>query len=161
MVFTDSSNSFNSINREALWNVLSRFGCPIYKLYTTVLRLLHDKMTATFLINGTETEPFTIRTEMKHGCVIAPTLFTINLCSMLFLVRHRRPRGVKIDYRLDGKHFNLSRSSQDQNKSDRLIAFSMLMTVSFLPTQQKSFRQASTLLPKHVKDHIPIRSRQL
>ena len=68
----------------------------------TILRLLHDKMTATVLTNGTETEPFTVRTVVKQGCVkfIAPTLFTVYLFAMLFLVRDRRV--VEIDYRLGG-----------------------------------------------------------
>ena len=75
--FINLTKAFDSINREALWKVLSRFGCPAYSI--TILSLLHDKMTATVLINGTETEPFTIRTGVKQGRVIAPTLLTVYL----------------------------------------------------------------------------------
>ena len=77
--------------------------------FITILRLLHDKMTTTVFITGIETETFTIRTEMKQGYVIAPTLFTIYLCAILFLVRNRLPRVVEMYYRLDGRLFNLSR----------------------------------------------------
>ena len=56
-----------------------------------------------------KTEPFTTSTWVKQGCVIAPTLFTVYLCALLFLVRHRLPCGVETDYRLDGRLFNLSR----------------------------------------------------
>ena len=77
--------------------------------FITILRLLHDNMTATVLFNGTETEPFTTRTGFKQGCVIAPTLFTFYLCAILFLVRDRLPHGVELDCRLDGRLFNLSR----------------------------------------------------
>ena len=73
----DFPMAFDSINREALWKVLSISGSPAS--FTTLLRLLHDKMTATVLIKGTVTEPFTIRTGVKQGCFIAPTLFTIYL----------------------------------------------------------------------------------
>ena len=66
-------------------------------------------MTPTVLINGTETEHFTIRPGEKKGCVIIPTLFTINLWVILFLIRDRLPRGVEIDYWLDRRLFNLSR----------------------------------------------------
>ena len=107
MAFIDLINAFDSINREALWKVLSMFGCPAN--FITILRLLHDKMTATILFNGTETEPFTIRTGVKQGYVIAPTLFTVYLCAILFLVHDRLPHGVELDYRLYGKLFNLSR----------------------------------------------------
>ena len=48
-LFIDSAKAFESINREALWKVLSRFDCPAN--FITILRLV----TATVLINGTET----------------------------------------------------------------------------------------------------------
>ena len=67
MAFIDLTNAFNVISREALWKVV-----------ITILRLLHDKMAATVLFNGTETENFTIRTGVKQGCVITPTLFTVS-----------------------------------------------------------------------------------
>ena len=102
MAFIALTNAFDSINREALW-----FGCPAN--FITILRLLHDKMTATVLFNGTETEPFTIRTGIKQGYTIAPTLFTVYLCAILFLVLARLPHGVELDYRLDGRLFNMSR----------------------------------------------------
>ena len=104
MAFIDLTKAFDSINREALWKVLSRFWCPAN--FITILRLLHDKMTATVLFNGTETEPFTIRTGVKQGCVTA--LVTGYLCTNLVLVRGRLPIGVELDYRLDGRLFNLS-----------------------------------------------------
>ena len=66
-------------------------------------------MTATVLFNWTETEPFTIRTGVKQGCVIVPTLFTVYLCAILFVLRDRLPHGVELDYRFDGMLFNLSR----------------------------------------------------
>jgi len=52
-------------------------------------------MTAIVVINGTEREPFTISTRVKPGSVIAPTLFTIYPCAVLFLVRDRLPRRVE------------------------------------------------------------------
>ena len=55
-------------------------------------------MTATVLTNGTEAVER-----------VAPTLFTTYLCAILFLVRDHLPSGVDIDYRLDGRLFNLSR----------------------------------------------------
>ena len=60
IAFIDLTKAFDSINREGLWKVMSRFGCPTN--FMTMVRHLHDNMTATVLINGTETEPLTIRT---------------------------------------------------------------------------------------------------
>ena len=50
MAFIDLAKAFDSINRETLWTVLSRIGCPVN--FITILRLLRDKMTATVLFNG-------------------------------------------------------------------------------------------------------------
>ena len=107
MAFIDLNKAFNSINREALWKVLSRFGCPVK--FIIILRILHSKMTATVLFNRTDPEPFTIRTGIKQGCVIAPTPFTIYLCVILLFIRYQLPHGVEPDYRLDGRLFNLNR----------------------------------------------------
>ena len=46
---------------------------------------------------------------LLNRCVIAPNLFTVYLCTILFLDRDRLPHGVELDYRLDGRLFNLSR----------------------------------------------------
>ena len=53
MTFNDLTDAFVSINQEALWNVLSRFGCPAN--FITIMRLLDDKITETVLINGAGT----------------------------------------------------------------------------------------------------------
>ena len=77
-------------------------------LFVPILRLLYDKMTTAVLFNGTETEPFTIRTGVKQGCFIAPTLFTVYLYAILFLVHDRLPHDAELEYRLDGRLVNLS-----------------------------------------------------
>ena len=60
MACLDLNKASDSNDCEALWNVLPRFVCPSNII--TILELLDDKTTATVLINGTKTEPFTIRT---------------------------------------------------------------------------------------------------
>ena len=106
-VFVDLTKASDSIDCEALWKVLPIFACP--SNFITIRRLLDYKMTATVLINGTKTEPFTVHTGMNQGCVIAPTLSIIYLCVILFFVRDRLPCGVEIDHLLDERLFSLSR----------------------------------------------------
>ena len=69
----------------------------------------------------TETEPFTVRTGVKQGCVIGPTLFTVYLCAIIFLVLHRLLHGVELDYRLDGRLFNLSRFKAKTNVMKSIV----------------------------------------
>ena len=75
-----------------------------YRFYHNPGTSPRQDATATVFINGTETEPVTDRSGVKHGRVT----FTIYLCAILLLVRDRLPCGVEIDYRLDGSLFNLN-----------------------------------------------------
>ncbi|KAI8516668.1 hypothetical protein Bbelb_052490 [Branchiostoma belcheri] len=119
MAFIDLTKAFDSLNREALWKILKRFGCP--DKFITILRLLHDQMTAKVLCNGSETESFTIKTGVKQGCILAPTIFDIYLLAVLILIKDRLPPGVTIRYRYDGSIFNLRRLNA-VTKVQRVVA---------------------------------------
>ena len=108
MAFIDLTKAFDSVNRQALWLVLAKIGCP--EKYLRVLRLLHDNMSATVLSgSGDETEPFQVDTGVKQGCVIAPTLFSIFIAAILHLTSKLLPQGVNIMYRTDGQLLNINR----------------------------------------------------
>ena len=106
MAFIDLTKAFDSINREALWRILAKYGCP--EKFISILRLLHDGMSARVL-GGTGGEAFEVRTGVKQGCVIAPTLFSIFISAIFHLIQDRLPHGVEIIYRMDGGLFNLRR----------------------------------------------------
>ena len=106
MAFFDLSKAFDSISRTALWKILLKFGCP--QKFVSILQLLHDEMQAVILNNDDMTEPVHIRTGVKQGCVIAPTLFSIFLTAMLHLTTENIPNGIQLVYRMDSKLFNLS-----------------------------------------------------
>ena len=44
LVFIDLTKAFDTVNREALWTVLERIGCP--PKLVSIIRLFHDGMTA-------------------------------------------------------------------------------------------------------------------
>lgn len=107
MAFIDLVKAFDSVNREALWKILAKVGCP--PKYIQILRLLHDNMNATVLSNEGQGESFQITTGVKQGCVIAPTLFSLFISAILHLVKGYLPSGVEILYRFDGGIFNPNR----------------------------------------------------
>ncbi|XP_076056334.1 uncharacterized protein LOC143034284 [Oratosquilla oratoria] len=78
MTFFDLTKSFDSVNRSALWKILSHFGCP--DKYINIMRLFHDNMQATILCNGDMTDPIEIRTGVNQGYTYRSddTLFQIN-----------------------------------------------------------------------------------
>ena len=106
-VFIDLTKAFDTVNREALWTVLERFGCP--PKFISMIRLFHDGMTGKVLSNGNVTEAFAISNGVKQGCVLAPVLFNIFFTCMLSHAVRDQERGVYICYRLDGSLFDLRR----------------------------------------------------
>lgn len=109
VAFINLSKAFDTVNREFLWNILLKFGCP--KKFVNILRQFHEGMRSHVTIGGQESDPFKVRTGDRQGCVLAPVLFNIFLlCVTLFLhERIQRDRGVTVDFRLDGNLFNIRR----------------------------------------------------
>ncbi|XP_076031048.1 uncharacterized protein LOC143019264 [Oratosquilla oratoria] len=122
MAFIDLTKAFYSVSRELLWNTLSTYGCP--PKYIRILRLLHDGMFATVLVNNGTTDPFQVNTGVKQWCVIAPTLFIIFIATILHIIKDDLPSGIEIVYRTQGKLFNLARlKSKTKTSSCSLIEF--------------------------------------
>ena len=99
-VFTDLTKAFDTVNREALWTVLERLGCP--PKFISMIRLFHEGMTGQVLSHGNVTEAFAISNGVKQGCVLAPVLFNIFFTCMLSHAVRDLEKGVNIRYRLDG-----------------------------------------------------------
>jgi hypothetical protein len=81
MVFVDLTKAFDSVNREGLWTVLERFGCPDH--FVQVIMNLHCDMKATISSWDKLSDPFPVNNGVKQGCVLAPTLFSIYLAAVL------------------------------------------------------------------------------
>ncbi|VDM03196.1 unnamed protein product [Schistocephalus solidus] len=56
--FVDLTNAFDTVNRDELWKVMQKFGCP--KWFTHMVRQLPDGMTARVTDNGTVSEAFAV-----------------------------------------------------------------------------------------------------
>ena len=76
----------------------------------------YTNMKGTVQFNGSSSRPFDIRSGVKQGCVLAPTLFGIFFA---LLVRHAfgtASEGICLRTRSDGRLFNLGRPPQSQDK---------------------------------------------
>ncbi len=122
LAFIDLTKAFDMVDRQALWSILSRYGC--HDKYIRILRLLYDGMKVTMLSNGgTKSEPFTVETGVKQGCVIAPTLFAIFFAAILPLIGEELPQGIPIMYRTDGRSkVNCTTITELQYANDNVIA---------------------------------------
>ena len=75
VAFIDLTKAFDLVSRDGLFNILLKIGCPP-KLHS-MIRSFHDDMKATIEYEGSMSEPFDIKSGLKQGCVLAPTLFGI------------------------------------------------------------------------------------
>nr|VZI38260.1 unnamed protein product [Spirometra erinaceieuropaei] len=105
--FVDLTKAFDTVNREGLWKIMQKFGCP--QRFTQMGRQLHDGMMARVTDNGAVSEAFAVTNGVKQGCVLAPTLFSLMFSAMLMdAYRDERP-GIRIAYRTDGHLLNQRR----------------------------------------------------
>uniref|UniRef100_K7EZ86 Reverse transcriptase domain-containing protein n=2 Tax=Pelodiscus sinensis TaxID=13735 RepID=K7EZ86_PELSI len=105
--FVDLTKAFDTVSREGLWRIMSKFGCP--DRFILMVRQFHDGMTARVLDDGEASEAFPVTNGVKQGCVLAPTLFSIMFSAMLSDAFQNSSLGIRLRYRTDGKLFNLRR----------------------------------------------------
>ncbi|BHF81995.1 hypothetical protein SprV_0802513100 [Sparganum proliferum] len=90
--FVDPTKVFDTVNREGLWKVMQKFGCP--ERFTQMVRQLHDGMMARVKDNGAVSEAFAVTNVVKQGCVLAPSLFSFMFSAILMDVpRSALPKG--------------------------------------------------------------------
>ena len=72
MAFIDLSKAFDTVDRNMLWIVLAKFGCP--EKFINMIKAFHTDMVVTVLISGEESEMFGVGVGVKQGCAMAPVL---------------------------------------------------------------------------------------
>ena len=118
-VFIDLTKAFDTVNREALWDVLARYGCP--PKFIQIIRLFHVDMTGQVLTNGEQSDPFSISNGVKQGCVLAPVLFNLYFACVLRQAVGNMDKGVYVRFRYDGSIFDLRRLSAKTKTLNSLI----------------------------------------
>ena len=118
MAFIDLTKAFDTIDRNLLWSVMRKFGCP--RKFVAIVRTFHSNMKASVMIGGDETDNFPVNVGVKQGCVMAPVIFNLYMAAVTTLFRQRSPieQGIGLTYRLDGSVFNLTRL-QARTKTSR------------------------------------------
>ncbi|VDM00260.1 unnamed protein product [Schistocephalus solidus] len=107
--FVDLTKAFETLNRDGLWKVMPKVGCP--ERFMHMVRQLHEGMTARDTDNGTVSEAFAVTNGVKQGCVLAPTLFSLMFSAMLMDAYRNEQPGIRIAYRTD-RHLLNSRCMQ-------------------------------------------------
>ena len=106
--FIDLTKAFDTVSREGLWKVMSKFGCPTK--FINMVRLFHDGMQASVRDDGKTSKPFPVTNGVKQGCVLAPTLFSMYFTAMLSdAFREDDDVGIKFHSRIDGGFYKPQR----------------------------------------------------
>nr|VZI52946.1 unnamed protein product [Spirometra erinaceieuropaei] len=105
--FVDLTNALDTVNREELWKIMQKFGCP--GRFTQMVHQLHDGMMARITDNGAVSEALALPKGAKQGRVLLPTLFNLMFSAMLIdLLRDERPE-IRIAYRTESRLLNQRR----------------------------------------------------
>jgi len=106
MVFIDLTKAFDSVNRQGLWQVLRKIGCP--EKFVKIIQSFHDGMQGQVIDDGEVSGLFYITSCTKQGCVLAPLLFCI-FSLMLLVAFQNCDIGIPVQFRTDHSIFNLRR----------------------------------------------------
>ena len=107
IAFVDLTKAFDLISRDGLFKILNRVGCPQKLL--NLIQSFHSDMRGFVQFDGASSNAFDIRSGVKQGCVLAPTLFGIYFAVMLKHAFGQSEDGIYLHTRSDGKLFSISR----------------------------------------------------
>jgi hypothetical protein len=95
MCFIDLQKAYDSVDRELLWEVLTRFGVPANML--AVIRQFHDGMRARVRMDdGEHSEWFDVTQGLRQGCVLSPLLFNVFFAAAIHVVLVRFSEDTEI-----------------------------------------------------------------
>ena len=106
-IFIDLMKAYDSVDREALWLVLKKFGFP--DKIVALIQSLHEGMKARVTMFGELSEEFDIKNGLRQGCILAPSLFNVYFTVVLLEALQGLSNGIAIRYKLDGKLFDVRR----------------------------------------------------
>ena len=107
VAFIDLTKAFDLVSRDGLFKILPKIGCPPKLL--SIIRSFHEDMKGTVVFDGSTSAAFNIRSGVKQGCVLAPTLFGIFFTVMLKHAFGSAADEIYLRTTTDGKLFSLSR----------------------------------------------------
>ena len=118
-VFVDLTKAFDTVNRQALWIILGKLGCP--PEFVELFKQLHRDMKGRFNFNGSLSDPIAIDNGVKQGDIPAPILFSIYFAMALIYAFKNCDLGVYIRFITSGKVFNIRRFGAKTKVFEALI----------------------------------------
>jgi len=73
--FVDFEKAFDSIDRDTIWRLMQHYGFP--PKFIQIIKQLYEDSTCQIIHNGKLTDPFKVKTGVRQGCMLSPTIFLI------------------------------------------------------------------------------------
>uniref|UniRef100_A0A0B7BRI9 Reverse transcriptase domain-containing protein n=1 Tax=Arion vulgaris TaxID=1028688 RepID=A0A0B7BRI9_9EUPU len=100
IAFVDLTKAFDTVSRPSLYKILKHIGCPPKLLQLIVS--FHEGMKASIQFDGSTSDSFEVKSGVKQGCVLVPTLFGIFFAVLLYHAFGDADGDVFIRIRSDG-----------------------------------------------------------
>ena len=154
LAFVDLMKAFSTVNRDLLWQVLSKFGCP--PNFLTILQEFHNNMKAKVVVGGRMSSPFDVLVGVKQGCVLASVIFNLFLVAVALASRVGFPpdAGIPFIYHLDGNLFNIRRLTAETKVSHDRVFERQYADNAALPAHSATTLQGSLDVLSSAYNHV-------
>ena len=92
--FIDLEKAYDSVWREGMWKIAEYYGIP--KEVVEILRSWYEGINSCVRVDGVEGDWFPIRTGLRQGCVMSPSLFNLYMDAMMRKVTEGGAAGVRV-----------------------------------------------------------------
>jgi hypothetical protein len=92
MNFIDFEKAFDSIDHQVLWKILKHYGIP--QKIISIIQQLYDGFSCQVIHDGNLTEPFTVTTGVRQGCILSPLLFVM-VIEWVSKTAYKEPKGIQ------------------------------------------------------------------
>ena len=93
LVFVDFEKAFDSLHRDSLWKILRHYGIP--QKLVQVMKNLYENFECRVIHNNELTEPFSVETGVRQGCILSPILFSLAIDWLMKRVTEEQRRGIQ------------------------------------------------------------------
>ena len=135
---------------KGLFQLLEKIGCP--PILRSLVVSSHEDMKGTVMYDESCSDPFPLKSGVKQGCVLAPTLFGIFFSLLLSHAFRSSSDGVYLHTRTDGKLFSIARlRAKTKCQKSSCATCYLPMTQPLQPTQKRTYRDLLTASLSHAK----------
>ena len=125
IISVDAEKSFDKIQHPLMIKTLSKVGTA--GTYLNIKNIIHDKPTASIILNGQKLQAFPLRSRTRQGCSLSPLLFNIVLEVLATAIRQKEEikgilfekEEVKLSLFADNMMLNMENPKEFTKKANR------------------------------------------